>query len=109
VVSNDRARGDSAGHQKGRTTLRTFGDKHFFAAVNTPYSIYFMCAANTHTDLYGERGFPPNNTGVGFVGLPADGPDAGPVLIRTLRYDQIRDWFRKPRPFDWKKFLPNPV
>lgn len=109
VINNDRARGDFAGHMKGRVTLRTYGDKHFFAAANTPYSIYFMCAANTHTDRYGHHGFPPNNTGVGFVGLPADGPDAGPPLFRLLKYDYIRDWFAKPRPLNWAKLLPNPV
>lgn len=110
VVNNDRARGDSAGHQKGRVTLKTFGDKHFFAAVHTPYARYFMCAANTRTDLYGERGFPPNNTGIGFVGLPVDGPDAGPVLVRPIRFNQIRDYFNDPKAsFDWEKFLPNAV
>ncbi|MDP1689155.1 MAG: hypothetical protein Q8L47_03430 [bacterium] len=109
VVNNDRQRGDPFGHLKGRVALRIYGDKHFFAGVETPYSVYFMCAAHTHTDLYGHRGFPPNNTGVGFVGLPSDGPDSGPVLIRMLRYDFIRDWFKNPKPFNWKEFLPNPA
>lgn len=109
VVNNDRLRGDPFGHLKGRVALRVFGDKHFFSGVDTPYSIYFMCAAHTHTDLYGHRGFPPNNTGVGFVGLPADGPDAGPVLFRMLRYDFLRDWFKNPKPFNWRQFLPNPI
>ncbi len=109
VVNNDRQRGDPFGHLKGRVALRLYGDKHFFAGVETPYSIYFMCAAHTHTDLYGHRGFPPNNTGVGFVGLPVDGPDSGPVLFRMLRFDFLRDWFKNPKPFNWNQFLPNPA
>lgn len=109
VANNDRQRGDPFGHLKGHVALRLYGDKHFFAGVETPYSIYFMCAAHTHTDLYGHRGFAPNNTGVGFVGLPTDGPDSGPVLIRMLRYDYLRDWFKNPKSFNWKKFLPNAV
>ncbi|MCC6934351.1 MAG: hypothetical protein IT406_01475 [Candidatus Yanofskybacteria bacterium] len=109
VVNNDRARGDSFGHATGRVTLKTYGDKHFKNKVITPYAIYVMGPANTHTDLYGERGFPPNNTGVLFIGLPVGGPEDGPVLVRSLMYDQIRDWFANPRSFDWRKFLPKPV
>ena len=91
-------------------TLKTYGDKHFFAAVATPYAFYHMCAAGTHTDRYGERGFPPNNTGVSFVGLPVDGPDSGPILLRILPFDVIKDFVEdNPRPFDWDSFLPNPA
>ena len=68
-----------------------------------------MCAAGTHTDPYGERGFPPNNTGVSFVGLPVGGPTAGPILLRTLRVEHVRDYFRKNLKIDWDVFLPNPV
>jgi hypothetical protein len=109
VVNNDRARGDSFGHATGRVTLKTYGDKHFKNKIITPYAIYGMGPANTHTDLYGERGFPPNNTGVLYIGLPAGGPEDGPVLFRSLMYDQLRDWFANPRPFSWAKFLPKPV
>jgi hypothetical protein len=109
VVNNDRARGDSFGHATGRVTLKTYGDKHFKNLIVTPYAIYAMGPANTHTDLYGERGFPPNNTGVLYIGLPAGGPDDGPVLCRSLMFDQLRDWFANPRPFDWRRFLPKPA
>ncbi len=109
VVTNDMARGDTFGHMIGRVTLKTHGDKHFKNRVNTKRIKYVMGPANTHTDLYGERGFPPNNTGILFIGLPADGPDAGPVLVRSLMYSYLRDWFANPKPFDWAKFLPRPV
>ena len=93
----------------GHKTLKIYGDKHFFSAVNTEHAFYHMCAAGTSTDLYGHRGFPPNNTGVSFVGLPADGPEAGPILLRHLHVEHIRKYFEKPYSFDWAGFLPNPV
>ena len=90
--------------------LSVCGDKHFFGAVLTDYALHHMCASGTHTDRYGEEGFPPNNTGVSFVGLPTDGPDSGPILIRTLPFDVIKDYVGdNPRSFDWEAFLPNPA
>jgi hypothetical protein len=109
AVNNDATRGDYGGYMTGRVTLKTYGDKHFFAAVSTRYAYYHMCAAGTHTDPYGERGFPPNNTGVSFVGLPVNGPDSGPILLRTLRVEHIREYFKKNQKIDWDLFLPNPV
>ena len=110
AVKNDPQRGNYSRIFNGRMTLKTYGDKHFFAAVATPYAFYHMCAAGTHTDRYGERGFPPNNTGVSFVGLPVDGPDSGPILLRILPFDVIKDFVEdNPRPFDWDSFLPNPA
>jgi len=109
AVKNDATRGDYGGYMTGRVTLKTYGDKHFFAAVSTRYAYYHMCAAGTHTDPYGERGFPPNNTGVSFVGLPVNGPSSGPILLRTLRVEHIRDYFKKNLKIDWDVFLPNPV
>lgn len=86
------------------------GDKHFCGAVTTDCTFFHMCASGTHTDRYGERGFPPNNTGVSFIGLPVDGPDSGPMLIRFLSIDVIKDFVEdNPRPFNWEAFLPNPA
>jgi hypothetical protein len=86
------------------------GDKHFCGAVITDCTFFHMCASGTHTDRYGEMGFPPNNTGVSFIGLPVDGPDSGPMLIRFLSFDVIKDFVEdNPRPFNWENFLPNPA
>lgn len=109
AVNNDATRGDYGKFMTGRVTLKTYGDKHFFAAVSTRYAFYHMSAAGTHTDPYGERGFPPNNTGVSFVGLPVNGPNAGPILLRTLRVEHFRDYFKGNLKIDWGAFLPNPV
>mgnify|MGYP001616633258 CR=1 FL=1 len=90
--------------------LCLYGDKHFFGTAVTDIAIHHMCASGTHTDRFGELGFPPNNTGVSFVGLPVDGPDKGPVLTRLLPFDVIKDFVEtNPRPFDWENFLPNPI
>ena len=109
AVNNDALRGDYGLFMTGHKTLKIYGDKHFFSAVDTDHTYYHMCAAGTSTDLYGHRGFPPNNTGSSFVGLPADGPESGPILLRHLHIEHIRKYFKKPYDFDWEEFLPNPV
>ena len=106
---NDALRGDYGLFMTGRKTLKIYGDKHFFAAVNTETAYYHMGAPGVSTDLYGHRGFPPNNTGISFVGLPADGPESGPILLRPLHIEDIVEYFKKPYKFDWETFLPNPV
>jgi len=109
-VKSDLARGDDTyGLMKFRWVV-IVGDKHFYCRVDARHGTYVICAAGVHTDTYGSTGgFPPNNTGVCFVSIPADGPDAGPILMRMLPHDYLRDWFANPKPFDWKKFLPKPV
>jgi hypothetical protein len=113
AAANDETRGNYSRIFNGRMTLKTYGDKHFFSDITTPSAIYHMCASGTETDSYGERGFPPNNTGISFIGLPIDGPEY-PILRRTIRYDQLLRLLnprrgQKDRRIDWAEFLPNPV
>jgi len=108
VVRNDERRGNVSSMFEEKVRLITFGDKHFHGDVSTPLAKYHMCASGTHTDTYGHRGFPPNNTGVSFVGLPVDGPDY-PVLRRTMRFDQLQQLVNAKDRFDWEQFLPNPA
>ena len=109
AVRNDEKRGNYSRIFEGRVTLKTCGDKHFCGFVRTSHTLYHMAPPGTHTDSFGERGFPPNNTGVSFIGLPVDGPDSGPVLVRALLYDQIKKYFENPYDFNWEEFLPNPA
>lgn len=111
VIKNDLARGDDTyGLLKKHVVVTFYGDKHFFAKAETEQIIYIMCAAGVHTNVYGSSGgFPPNNTGVCFVSIPTDGPEAGPIIVQMLPHDFLRDWFANPKPFDWNKFLPDPV
>jgi hypothetical protein len=109
TVVNDMKRGNYSRILENKMAVKTYGHSHFLSMIMTPNAIYLMGPAGTHTDSYGEWGFPPNNTGVVFLGLPAEGPGAGPILLRALLYDEIRDLIEKPKPFDWEKFLPNPL
>lgn len=109
-VKSDLSRGDDTYGLMKFKWVTIVGDKHFYCKADTKNGIYVVGAAGVHTDLYGSTGgFPPNNTGVCFVSIPADGPDAGPVIMRMLPHDLLRDWFAKPKPFSWEKFLPEPV
>ncbi|MDO8676770.1 MAG: hypothetical protein Q7K16_03965 [Candidatus Azambacteria bacterium] len=109
TVVNDLKRGNYSRIFENKVTVKTYGDKHFLSMIMTSQAIYLMGPAGAHTDLYGEWGFPPNNTGVVFLGLPAEGPGAGPILLRSLLFDKIKDFIENQRPFDWEKFLPNPL
>ncbi len=109
AVRNDERRGNYSRIFDRRMTLKVYGDKHFDGAVLTGHTVYVMAMPGVPTEVYGELGFPPNNTGVSFVGLPVSGPDGGPILIRTLPFDFLRDYWKKPFDFDWAEFLPNPV
>lgn len=109
AVSNDATRGDYGLYMTGHKTLKVYGDKHFFAAADTEPVYYHMGAPGVKTDLYGHHGFPPNNTGVSFIGLPADGPESGPILLQPLHVEHIIKYFNKPYRFNWEEFLPNPA
>jgi hypothetical protein len=107
----DMRRGNYGRHMSGTVTVKLCGDKHFGAAVKTPWGWYVMGLPNTPTDQYaeGHGAFPPNNTGVMFVGLPVGGPDTGPMLTRPLTFQRMQSILENNEPFDWKEFLPNPV
>lgn len=110
LIKNDLARGDDSYGLGKYVTVTFLGDKHFYAKAETERNIYVMCAAGVHTNTYGSTGgFPPNNTGVCLVSMPADGPQAGPIIVRRLAHDFLRDWFANPTPFNWEKFIPEPV
>lgn len=109
VVRNDLQRGNYNRIMNGRFALKIYGDKHFFSATDTEWAMYVMSPADAHTDKFGELGFPPNNTGASFVGLPVDGPGFAPILVRTLPVTVIKKFFEQGIAFDWDSFLPNPA
>ncbi|PIR69402.1 MAG: hypothetical protein COU47_03465 [Candidatus Niyogibacteria bacterium CG10_big_fil_rev_8_21_14_0_10_46_36] len=106
---NDMKRGNFTRFFENKYTVKVVGDKHFYTTQCTAQALYLMGPPGTSTDVYGELGFPPNNTGILFVGLPAEGPDAGPILFRPLLYDRLREYIEEKKPFDWDSFLPNPL
>ncbi|MDP3730942.1 MAG: hypothetical protein Q8R34_00375 [bacterium] len=106
----DLARGDDTYGLMKFYTVAFFGDKHFYAKAETRRHKYVMCAAGVHTNQYGSvGGFPPNNTGPCVVSIPADGPDAGPFIVRPLPHDVLRDYFEKGKLLSLKKLIPKPV
>lgn len=106
-VRNDLFAGDMEGHKSGYFTITTVGDKHFFASTYTPRIFYHMGASGSHTDQYGKRGFSPNNTGVSFLLVPVEGPENGPIIVRTLSATYIKNYFKKPFKIDWEELLPS--
>ena len=107
MVTSDLARGDDTYGLQKYPCIVIMGDKHFYCEVDTEDTIYLICAAGCHTDTYGSAGgFPPNNTGVMFFSIPEGGRDDGPVIVRMLTHDFLRDWHANPKPFNWKTFLP---
>lgn len=88
------------------------GDKHFLNQIRGPMELWTMGAPGTHTDIFAEiaGGLPPNNTGVNFVGVPAGGPDDGPIILRPLLYTDLRSYLEdNPRDFDMESYFPNPL
>ena len=108
-VRRDIFSGDMEGHRSGYFTVYAVGDKHFHTSTYTEKTFYHMSASGTHTDQYGKKGFSPNNTGVSFVLLPVDGPENGPIIVRTLSASYLMNWFSKPTEFDWEEYLSNPI
>lgn len=108
AIANDLLRGNPTRIMESRYVITTFGDKHFFGTGITAQKLFHMCAPGVHTDRYGEHGFPPNNTGVSWIGIPVEGPEL-PFLFRYLRFDQIVKLAAAGFRFDWPTFLTNPV
>ncbi len=93
-----------------KLTVIITGDKHFLSALLMALRLHLMSPAGTHTDAYGERGFPPNGSGIALLGLPAEGPASGPILIRYLLLHHLRDYIEKnPRQLDFEALLVNPL
>lgn len=109
AIRTDLRRGNYPRIFQKKVALKVYGDKHFYTASVTDHAIYLMGPASTHTDSFGELGFPPNSTGVALVGLPAEGPAAGPILFRPLLFDHIKRFIDGNESLDFDKFLPDPL
>ncbi|MBI2640666.1 MAG: hypothetical protein HYW91_02125 [Candidatus Sungbacteria bacterium] len=109
AIRTDLRRGNYPRIFQKKVALKVYGDKHFYTASVTDHAIYLMGPASTHTDSFGELGFPPNSTGIALVGLPAEGPAAGPILFRPLLYDHLKRFIDGNESLDFEKFLPDPL
>lgn len=107
-VTNDLQRGNYARFLSRRFKISGIGNNHFFTYAYLPWGFFVMGPPGVETDVYGEHGFPPNNTGVVFLGLPEKGPEYAPILVRPLLYPDIRRFFETGMNIDWT-MLSNPV
>ena len=108
-VTNDLQRGNYARFLNGRFKISGIGNNHFFTFAYLPWGFFVMGPPGVETDVYGEHGFTPNNTGVVFLGLPEKGPEYAPILVRPLLYPDIRRFFETGTNINWESFLLNPV
>lgn len=109
MAKNVQQRGDFPLFLGGRYVVWISGDIHRYGKILIPGAAILSCASGTDSDPYGQRGFSLNNTGNMIVGLPAGGPDSGPIRVLTFRHDWIEEYFEKPRKIDWELILPNAV
>lgn len=106
----DLRRGDIARIFGKMMVVHLVGNNHFYVVLITWQDVIMMGPPHTQTDSFAEiaGGLPPNNTGVAFLGLPAEGPQAGPILLRPLLFDDIKKRIApNPKNFDWENFLCN--
>mgnify|MGYP001598952457 CR=1 FL=1 len=110
AVRTQLRRGNISRIFEGKVVIHIYGDKHFYEVAITAQDIEAMGPPATRTNSFAELagGLPPNNTGASFLGVPAEGPQAGPILCRPLLFDDIRDRIAlDPKNFDWENFLPD--
>lgn len=109
AVKNVLERGDFTGIFAGRKVIHLSGDIHRFGSVVMSDAIVLSVAAGTGGDPYGERGFSPNNIGNFVVGIPARGPEYGPVRIIVFNQDFVRSYLEKSWNIDWDRIFKDPL
>lgn len=102
-------RGDFTGIFSGRKVIHISGDIHRFGAVQLSDAMVLSIAAGTGGDPYGERGFSPNNVGNMILGIPARGPEYGPLKLIIFTQDFVTKYFDVPWEIDWDRILSDPL
>ncbi|MBI4114709.1 MAG: hypothetical protein HY445_02605 [Candidatus Niyogibacteria bacterium] len=110
AVRNYIVKGNPSTIFENKLVVAVVGDKHFKASIVTCMMWFVMGPPNTRTDGYGEKwSLPPNNTGVMFVCLPAEGPENAPLITRTLMFHDIVELIQKKKEINWETFFPKPL
>ncbi|MFA5797923.1 MAG: hypothetical protein WC916_07905 [Candidatus Woesearchaeota archaeon] len=102
-------RGDFTGIFSGRKVIHISGDIHRFGAVQLSDAMVLSVAAGTGGDPYGQRGFSPNNVGNMILGIPARGPEYGPLKLIIFTQDFVTKYFNAPWEIDWDRILSDPL
>lgn len=90
--------------------LHVTGDKHFYCWAHAGGDAYVMGSADTNTDGFANMagGLPPNVFGFDFIGLPADGPDSGPIQTVHLSASELQPYIgHRDKKFPWGDVLVN--
>lgn len=94
---------------EGKITIHLSGDIHRFGQVSLEQAEVVNCAPCKDTDPYGHRGFSPNHIGTLALGMPAKGPDYGPIRVIPFNHTFMRNYLLEPWQVDWDSIFANPV
>lgn len=102
IVENLLERGDYGRIFTGRHWFQLSGHIHFYNAAFSRNKFAVSCASSTDGDAFGERfGFRRSNSGGVVVGIPAKGPEYGPIRIIPFPHAFLRAYFKEPWKIDW--------
>lgn len=110
MTANLADRGDYSRLFTGRNWFQLSGHIHFYAAAFSRNKFLVSCASSTDGDAFGDRlGFRRSNSGATVVGIPARGPEHGPIRLISFPYAFLRAYFKEPWKIDWASVFPDAV
>lgn len=110
MTANLAERGDYSRIFTGRNWFQLSGHIHFYAAAFSRNKFLVSCASSTDGDAFGDRlGFRRSNSGATVVGIPARGPEHGPIRLISFPYSFLQAYFEEPWKIDWESVFPDAV
>ncbi len=102
MTENLLERGDYARIFTGRNFFQLSGHMHFYGAAFSRNKFMLSCASSTDGDAFGDMlGFRKNNSGCMVMGVPAKGPEYGPIRVISFPHVFLRAYFKDPWKIDW--------
>ncbi|MFA6365485.1 MAG: hypothetical protein WCW78_03740 [Candidatus Paceibacterota bacterium] len=109
MTENLGERGDYSRIFSGRSWFQLSGHMHFYGASFSRNKFMLACASSTDGDAFGDMlGFRKNNAGGMVVGIPAKGPEYGPVRVIPFPNSFLREYFKSPWKIDWSSVFRDP-
>lgn len=110
IVENLAERGDYSRIFSGKNFVQFSGHTHFYSAAISRKKFMVSCASSTEGDAFGDMlGFRKNNAGGIVVGIPARGPEYGPIRIISFTHAFLLEYFKNPWNIDWNSIFKDPV
>ncbi|MFA6407818.1 MAG: hypothetical protein WCV80_03905 [Candidatus Paceibacterota bacterium] len=108
MTENLAERGDYPRIFTGRNWFQLSGHMHFYGASFSRNKFMVACASSTDGDAFGDMlGFRKNNSGGLVVGIPAKGPEYGPIRVIAFPSALLRAYFKDPWKIDWASVFPD--